>query len=614
MRLPSIGQLLHSARATFLRFPIVLCDAVIGTAAALLLVDYEGAAQPTILFPILFASILGLPLFISLLLLAEHKMWKSPVTFGIHIIGLLLLVGYGLVIPQDYLNAPGFHLVRFLVLAAALHLLVSVAPFYERGELNGFWHYNKTLFIRALTALLYTGVLWIGLAVALEALDHLFGVSIPGKRYPELWILLNGIFCTWFFLSGVPEDLHALEALTEYPKGLKIFAQYILLPLVCVYLVILYAYLLKVVISWDWPQGWVSKLILGFAGTGIFALLLLQPISNRTEQVWIKTASRWFYVVLSPLIVMLFFAVWRRVSEYGVTEGRYLAIVLGGWLVGMVAYFTVSKLKSIKVVPATLLILLLAVSFGPWSIFAVSEQSQVGRLKTILLRDSILVDAKIHGLHSPVSLEDSKQISSIVLYLHDLHGYEGIESWFAETLEEDSLGKGLASLGSDVVTGKMGVTYTNAWRSGAGRDGFVFVDVFVDNERATDVRDFELLVRGLHISAEELTKNYPRLGLSCRTSKQLDTITFILAPGIRALDTLRVDLHQLVRRVMDDNANADLTKIPPEQMSVTAVGRQWKVKVMVREAYVERRASEQKAVWYNLDILYSLNEKEETIQ
>ena len=148
MKLPSIGQLFHSARATFLRFPIVLCDAVIGTAAALLLVDREGAAQPTILFPILFASILGLPLFISLRLLAEHKMWKSPATFGIHIIGLLLLVGYGLVIPQDYLNAPGFHLVRFLILAAALHLLVSVVPFYERGELNGFCHVSRYVHAR----------------------------------------------------------------------------------------------------------------------------------------------------------------------------------------------------------------------------------------------------------------------------------------------------------------------------------------------------------------------------------------------------------------------------------------------------------------------------------
>jgi len=415
----------------------------------LLLVDHEGAAQQTILFPILFASILGLPLFISLRLLAERKMWRSPVIFGTRIIGLLLLVGYGFVTPQDYLNAPGFHLIRFLILAAVLHLLVSVAPFYRRGELNGFWHYNKTLF----------------------------------------------------------------------------------------------------------------------------------------------------------------FAVWRRVSEYGVTEGRYLAIALGGWLAGMVAYFNLSKLKSIKAVPATLLIVLLAVSFGPWNIFAVSEQNQIGRLKTILLRDSILVDAKVRKLHSPVSFEDAKQISSIVAYLHDLHGYGSIEPWFAESLKEDSLGKGLASPGADVVTGRMGVTYTNAWQFSTGSDGIVRVD----DEGAVDVRDFQLMVLGLRISSEELTRNYPRLGLSCLASKQLDTITSMLAQGNRPLDTLRVDLRQLVSSVMDGIGRVDLTKIPPEQMSIAVVGREWKVKVVVRAAWVGKHALEQKTVWYYLDILYSFNEKEGTM-
>jgi hypothetical protein len=138
--------------------------------------------------------------------------------------------------------------------------------------------------------------------------------------------------------------------------------------------------------------------------------------------------------------------------------------------------------------------------------------------------------------------------------------------------------------------------------------------VYKKLEGATDVRDFELMVRGLHISAEELTKNYPRLGLSCRSSKQMDTITFMLAPGIHALDTLQVDLHQLLSNVVIDNGNADLMKIPPEQMTVVAVGKQWKVKVMIRQAYIERHSSEHKAVWYDLDALYSLNEKEETIK
>ena len=171
MKLPSIDQVLQDARSTFLRFPFVICDAVIGTIAALLIVDHEGASQPSVLFPMLFATILGLPLFVSLRLMAENRKWKPSVAAAVQIAGLVLLVGYGLLVPQNLLVAPGFHVVRFFILAGALHLFVAVGPFSAKGELNGFWHYNKALFIRALTALLYTGVLWVGLAIALAALD-----------------------------------------------------------------------------------------------------------------------------------------------------------------------------------------------------------------------------------------------------------------------------------------------------------------------------------------------------------------------------------------------------------------------------------------------------------
>ncbi len=106
-------------------------------------------------------------------------------------------------------------------------------------------------------------------------------MNIPGKRYVELWILINGMFMTLFFLAGIPPDLDSLDASTDYPKSIRIFAQHILFPLVIVYLVILYAYLAKILIVWDWPQGWVSKLILGFSATGILSLLLLHPIRDR---------------------------------------------------------------------------------------------------------------------------------------------------------------------------------------------------------------------------------------------------------------------------------------------------------------------------------------------
>ena len=343
MKLPSIRQSIQDARATFRRFPVVVCVAFLATCAALILVDYEGPAGPTVLFQILLAGILGIPLLTALVLIAERRKLHAYSAFALQAAGVLLLAAYAVTVPADLTRAPSAPQIQFFILAVALHLFVAAAPFAVRGEVNGFWHYNKALFVRVLTSLLYSVVLYAGLSIAFAALDKLFGILVPGKRYFELWIFINGLFTTWFFLAGVPRDLPRLDTVTEYPRGLKVFAQYILFPIVLVYLVILYAYLGKILLAWDWPQGWVSKLILGFSGTGMFSLLLLHPVTGGADSVWITRVSRWFYVILIPLVAMLFLALWRRMSEYGITEGRYIAFAMGLWLAFLVAYFTLSK-------------------------------------------------------------------------------------------------------------------------------------------------------------------------------------------------------------------------------------------------------------------------------
>jgi len=172
-------------------------------------------------------------------LFTEKKKWGNGRAIGLQIIGIVLLVGYACSVPSDLGNAPAIHILRMLLIAVALHLFVAFAPFTGSGEINGFWHYNKLLLLRLITTAVYTVVLYAGLALALAALDNLFGMSVPGKRYAELWIIILGLFNTWSFLAGIPENLSPLEESTDYPKGIKIFAQYILFPLVIIYLVIL---------------------------------------------------------------------------------------------------------------------------------------------------------------------------------------------------------------------------------------------------------------------------------------------------------------------------------------------------------------------------------------
>ena len=255
MKLPSLQQTAQDAGRTFFRFPFVITDALVGTMAALILADHEGSQGPTILMPILFAATLGFPLFISVSLIAERYRWSRSRAIAVQLLGVLLLIGYATAVPWQIEGAPHIYSFRHALLLAALNLFVSIAPFLGSGSLNSFWKYNKAIFLRIFTTVIYAGVLFAGLSLALAALDHLFGMNIPGKRYGELWTLITGILASWFFLAGVPDEWEETGSPIEYPKVLRIFAQYILIPLILVYFVILYAYIGKIIIEWNWPQG-----------------------------------------------------------------------------------------------------------------------------------------------------------------------------------------------------------------------------------------------------------------------------------------------------------------------------------------------------------------------
>src|SRR5690606_6285564 len=98
-------------------------------------------------------------------------------------------------------------MIRHMALVLALHLAASYIMFMNQREENAFWQFNKALFLRILTAALYSAVLYLGLIVAIVALEQLFGLDVPDKIYPELWVFMVGVFNTWFFLAGVPTNI-----------------------------------------------------------------------------------------------------------------------------------------------------------------------------------------------------------------------------------------------------------------------------------------------------------------------------------------------------------------------------------------------------------------------
>jgi hypothetical protein len=393
--------------------------------------DYAELHAQT-MYNIVMTCSLGLPLFLSFALYSESRNFTRIKGYLLQLVPLVLLVLFYFSLSKEL---DVYDIGRYFLFLIAFHLLVSFSPYLLSGEKAqlDFWDFNQMTFLRFILSGLYSGVLYAGLAIALLSFDKLFDMHIDGKRYAQLFFFIAGVFNTWFFCSGVSEFKDTEEF--RFPKGLKIFTQYVLLPIVVIYVVILYLYLFKIMFQWNLPMGWVSYLVIGFSTAGIFSLLLIFPLVDSKEIKWVRIFSRVFFVSLIPQIVLLYLAIFKRTAEYGMTERRYYVIILAGWLTIITLYYVISNFRNIKFIPITLFLIAVFTSYGPWSSFDLSLNSQLNRLEEILKKNTILVDGKIVPAKSDIEKEEATDVRSILQFLVERKKLNKIQPWFTESLD-----------------------------------------------------------------------------------------------------------------------------------------------------------------------------------
>ncbi|MEO0037837.1 MAG: hypothetical protein RIQ59_1048 [Bacteroidota bacterium] len=311
--------------------------------------------------------------------------------------GILFLVGFFFVFPSEEKNFSevyGFIIVPTFILS---HLLVAFISFTKKeNEEDNFWQYNKNLFINLFLTAVFTGVLTSGVQLAILAVQELFNFNFEGKIYFETFVTLSIFGSSFIFLLFNESGLDYLEKEGPYPVVLKFFTQFILIPLLIIYVVILYFYCLKITINWELPRGWVSYLVLAYSIVGIFALLLVHPLHKEKTKSWIILFSKIFYYTLIPLIVLLFVAIFTRVLQYGYTEARYFVLLISVWLTAVVLYFIFFKKATIKFIPISLFTFgVFALIFPYFNAFSVSKRSQENQLKQILIENKLLVNGLI---------------------------------------------------------------------------------------------------------------------------------------------------------------------------------------------------------------------------
>ncbi len=522
MRFPSVAVLVQRAQAVARRFPWTLATGAVAAAAAIIAVG-DSANEAWVRRALVAA--LGLPATIGLTLLAETRRWSPAVRLLLPAGGLALLAAFYLVWPGVEIKHEA---IRYFQLSAVLHLGVAFLPLLGAPESAAFWQYNRRLFLGFLRAGVFSGVLFVGVVVALAALNQLFGVKVEEETYARIWFVMALVVNTGIFLADLPGDIRALEHDTEYPGVLRVFAQYILTPLVFAYLLILLAYMVKLVAGAEWPSGWIGWLVSSVAVTGLLGFLLVHPLRKDPAEGWIRIYARWLFIGLIPAAILLLLAFWKRIEVYGLTEPRLLGLVLGAWLLAIALRFTLRPDTGIRPIPMLLAAVLLLTLYGPLSLTRISVASQRERLRRELAR-------------AAADSAAARQAGAALGFLLDHRAGPAIAQAVGRDIPPvpwDSIGqRGVRrdSVGTQIMA-LVGAPYIPDWQT-AGRDqAFYFA---ADAETGVAIGGFEFLVQVSSDSGIE------RLAGPDTVRVRFDTTTGRTTIDIGA-DTVRFELAPVV--------------------------------------------------------------------
>lgn len=363
---------------------------------------------------------LGIPFSLCIKLYFERlETYKKASLYVSYLLGAILLSLYYYFFLKDIGMISTSRYTAFSLILYLIFIFISYLP-----NRDGFELYVVKAFSRFFTTVLYSFVLYFGLSAILFTIDKLLGVNIRSEFYYYTGLIVAGVFAPSFFLAGIPFKNEILT-LKDYSRLLNVLILYIVMPLICVYTIILYIYFGKIIITRLWPQGLVSHLVLWYSAICAVVIFFISPLT--LEKVWPRRFVKYVPKGILPLIVMMFISIGIRINAYGVTENRYFVVALGVWVFLVMIYFSSTKNMRNIILPLLLAVITFISVFGPFSSYSVSKYSQNNRLNKLLVKNNMISGSKVTKARGKIADEDSRQITSILNYFDRYHNLRDVK-------------------------------------------------------------------------------------------------------------------------------------------------------------------------------------------
>jgi hypothetical protein len=267
-------------------------------------------------------------------------------------------------------------------LLVACLVAMPLAPYVGVGH-AGFWTFVWRLVFAATLALVAVIVFCAGLSAILLSLDYLFEIAVDDSIYGHVWLIGLGFVGPAFALALIPTavpDRDAPERGNFLVASLLILCDFVAVPLVVVYALILHAYALKIIVSGEVPRNQLGWMVVSFGLATLTLRMIAHPLRVIGRPPTRLFLLVWPYLLLVPL-ALLGFAAWERIAAYGLTPERYL-LALFALLLALVLVTQIDRRwrDDIRLIPALGMAALLFASVGPWGMIQSSAMWQAARV------------------------------------------------------------------------------------------------------------------------------------------------------------------------------------------------------------------------------------------
>lgn len=229
-------------------------------------------------------------------------------------------------------------------------------------------------------------LLWGGTSLLLSSLEELFGIHIGYKCYIYIGILCCALLAPMIFLGLLPQGKRKYDRTPQPSAFLNNALRYLFLPLTAGYHVVLYAYTVRILVTWELPNGWVSGLVTALMALTIALEFGLYSVRLKENCRFDQRIARLLPLLMLPLLLLMTAGIARRFNDYGITLNRLYLATLNGWFYLVCIGLFVTKARRIHWIPLSFAAVFVLTSALPVNYASVSHN--------YLLRE---VEVKIGG-------------------------------------------------------------------------------------------------------------------------------------------------------------------------------------------------------------------------